>query len=78
MGDASCLIDTIGGRHICRLTPKGRSDRDPIDLRTQFLDLVTDQNLREKVSSETAGLRNVILALAFGALAQEREYSENG
>lgn len=33
--------------------------------------LVTDENLRAKVNSETTGIRNVILALAFGALAQK-------
>jgi hypothetical protein len=41
----------------------------------RFLDLITDQNLREKVATETAGVRNVIVALAFGALARERDGS---
>jgi len=42
-------------------------------LREHFLDLVTDENLREKIAAETSGVRNVILALAFGALAGEQE-----
>jgi len=44
-------------------------------IRARFLDLVTDENLREKVAAETVGVRDVILALAFGALAREREDS---
>jgi His-Xaa-Ser system protein HxsD len=75
IGVASCAIDSIDGRHICRLIPKERSTRDATDIRGRFLDLVTDQNLREKVSAETTGIRNVIVALAFGALARERDGS---
>ena len=41
------------------------------ELRTHFLNLVTDENLREKVSRETDRLRDVIVALAFGSLAEE-------
>jgi His-Xaa-Ser system protein HxsD len=74
IGVASCSIDTFDGRHICRLMPKDQSC-EPDEIRSRFLDLVTDQNLREKVSAETAGIRDVIVALAFGALAREREGS---
>jgi His-Xaa-Ser system protein HxsD len=77
IGEASCLIDTVDARHVCRLTPKkalaGEVDQEAI--RARFLDLVTDENLREKVAAETVGVRDVILALAFGALAREREDS---
>jgi len=77
IGEASCLIDTVDARHVCRLTPKkvlaGEGDQEAI--RARFLDLVTDENLREKVAAETVGVRDVILALAFGALAREREDS---
>jgi hypothetical protein len=62
------------------LTPKrarvGGSDKEAI--RTRFLDLVTDENLREKVAAETAGVRDVIIALAFGALAREGDSSGSG
>jgi hypothetical protein len=40
-------------------------------VRSRFLNLVTDENLREKVSKETDRLRDVIVALAFGSLAEE-------
>ena len=77
IGEASCLIDTVDARHVCRLTPKkalaGEMDQEAI--RARFFDLVTDENLREKVAAETVGVRDVILALAFGALAREREDS---
>lgn len=78
IGEASSAIDTIDGRHICRLIPKQRSNGDTTDIRARFLDLVTDENLREKVSAETASIRNVIVALAFGALAHQRDGSEPG
>jgi His-Xaa-Ser system protein HxsD len=73
IGEASCLIDTVGDRHVCRLIPKGTRAVEAI--RTRFLDLVTDENLREKVTAQTAPVRDVIIALAFGALAREREGS---
>ena len=72
--EASCQIDAVGDRYLCRLTPK----QAPVsagteDLREHFLDLVTDEILREKVAAETSGVRDVILALAFGALATQQE-----
>jgi His-Xaa-Ser system protein HxsD len=75
IGEASCLIDTVDSRHVCRLIPKTALAGETAEqaLRARFLDLVTDENLREKVAAETAGVRDVILALAFGALARERE-----
>jgi hypothetical protein len=45
-------------------------------LRVHFLDLVTDENLREKIAAETNGVRDVILALAFGALAAKPDYAD--
>lgn len=72
--DASCQIDAVGDRYCCRLTPKEGPDRTKAErLREHFLDLVTDENLREKVAVETSGVRDVILALAFGALAATQE-----
>ena len=67
---AACQIDEAGGRYICRLFPTQPQMQDD-ELRSHFLNLVTDENLREKVGRETEGLRNVIVALAFGSLAQE-------
>lgn len=70
IGQAACQIDEEGGRYVCRLSPtQSRVQGD--ELRSFFLNLVTDENLREKVTRETEGLRNVIVALAFGALAKE-------
>src|ERR1700730_7308357 len=77
LAEASCLIDTNGDRHICRLVPKSGSATDGGEIRTRFLDHVTDENLREKVSAETAGIRDVIIVLAFGALARDRDHSES-
>ena len=45
--DASCQIDAVGDRYLCRLTPKqGRGATDGDGLREHFLDLVTDENLQ--------------------------------
>ena len=71
IGAASCRIEQVGDRYVCDLSAVGAPARglDADALRRRFLDLVTDENLREKVGAETEGVRNVILALAFGALA---------
>jgi His-Xaa-Ser system protein HxsD len=72
--EASCQIAASGDRYLCRLAPKqAPGPGDGHRLREHFLDLVTDENLREKVAAETSGVRDVILALAFGALAAQRE-----
>ncbi|MGA0599188.1 hypothetical protein ACO2Q3_00625 [Caulobacter sp. KR2-114] len=71
IGRAACQIGQDGHQLVCRLTPiraKGRADRN---LRAEFLDLVTDENLRARIEAKTEGTRNLILALAFGALAAD-------
>lgn len=69
IGTASCQIERMGDRYDCRLLLTGAKAGNPEDIRARFLDLVTDENLREKLARETAPMRNLILALAFGALA---------
>jgi len=77
--EASCQINANNDEYLCRLTPKrGRGPTDAEGLREQFLDLVTDENLREKIRAETSGVRDVILALAFGALATRRDEAGPG
>jgi hypothetical protein len=49
--------------------PISGSGKDSEALKIQFLDLVTDENLRERIAERTEGVRNVILSLAFGSLA---------
>jgi His-Xaa-Ser system protein HxsD len=67
---AACQIDEANGRYLCSLSPT-QTKLDADQLRAHFLNLVTDENLREKVNRETERLRDVIVALAFGSLAQE-------
>jgi His-Xaa-Ser system protein HxsD len=70
ISQAACHIDEADGRYVCRLSPsQGQLQGD--ELRSHFLNLVTDENLREKVRAETDRLRDVIVALAFGSLAEE-------
>jgi His-Xaa-Ser system protein HxsD len=70
IGRASCHIDQANGRYVCRLSPSQPQFQGD-DLRSHFLNLVTDENLREKVRVETDRLRDVIVALAFGSLVGE-------
>jgi His-Xaa-Ser system protein HxsD len=70
IGQAACHIDESDGRYVCRLSPS-QPQLQGDELRTHFLNLVTDENLREKVNRETYRLRDVIVALAFGSLAEE-------
>ena len=75
IGLASCILETSGDRYVCRLQLSEGEAAQALGedgLRHRFTDLVTDENLREKVSLETAGIRNVVLALAFGALIDQK------
>ncbi len=72
---ATCQIKRIDGRFICDLavqggkSANGRLPDSPDALKSHFLYLVTDENLRARLAEKTEGMRNVILALAFGSLA---------
>jgi His-Xaa-Ser system protein HxsD len=74
IGTATCQIDQVADRFVCRLTPINNPNKkmlhDSETLRTHFLDLITDENLRERIAARTDGVRNVILSLAFGSLAK--------
>jgi|SRR6516165_4783843 His-Xaa-Ser system protein HxsD len=76
IGTATCQIDQVEDRFLCRLNPVSNPPRraapNPQRLQEHFLDLVTDENLRERISTRTDGVRNVILALAFGSLANSQ------
>jgi His-Xaa-Ser system protein HxsD len=76
IGTATCQIDQVSGRFVCQLTPVNNSAKkkssDSEALRSHFLDLVTDENLRERIATRTEGVRNVILSLAFGSLANSQ------
>jgi His-Xaa-Ser system protein HxsD len=67
IGTAHCDITANAGGYRCRLTPVKPADLEI--LRAQFLDLVTDENVRASIHERTDPVRNVILSLAFGSLA---------
>ena len=70
IGVASCQIEKSNTHWVCRLSPRDdKGSATSVHLRKHFLDLVTDENLREKVSAKTESTRNLILSLAFGSLA---------
>jgi His-Xaa-Ser system protein HxsD len=73
IGTATCRIDRVGDRYVCRLAPSSPPQKGAApsadDLKERFLNLVADENLRARVAEKTEGVRNVILALAFASLA---------
>ena len=69
VGIAACQIDRADTRFACRLTATGAADPDA--LRLQYLQLVTDENVREGLRIKTEPVRNLILSLAFGSLASQ-------
>jgi His-Xaa-Ser system protein HxsD len=77
VGTATCQIDQVADRFVCQLSPVSnpnkKAPQDLDGLRAHFLNLVTDENLRERIATRTDGVRNVILALAFGKLANSQD-----
>src|SRR3984885_16203641 len=75
IGTATCQIDRVGDRYVCRLTRSTSAQKRDSDdvLKERFLNLVIDENLRNRVAEKTEGVRNVILALAFGSLAADQK-----
>ncbi len=69
---ANCAIEKRDGKFVCRLTAK-RPAQDSEALRLRFLDCVTDENLRQNLAAKTEPVRNLILSLAFGALASKQD-----
>lgn len=73
IGTATCQVDRVGDRYICRLVSSINPQKGAVlssdELKERFLNLVADENLRARVAEKSEGVRNVILALAFGALA---------
>ena len=75
IGTATRQIRRAGDRFICDLAvQRGKSANErlpdsPDALKSHFLYIVTDENLRARLAEKTEGMRNVILALAFGSLA---------
>ena len=78
IGTATCKIEQVADRFICHLTAGRTSSRgeqlDADALKVKFLYLVTDENLRLRIAYKTEGVRNVILALAFGSLATSQKH----
>jgi His-Xaa-Ser system protein HxsD len=68
---ASCQIDRSGTTFLCHLTPKEGIKTDGEALRVRFLDYVTDESVRERLATKVEPVRNLILSLAFGALASQ-------
>lgn len=76
IGMATCRIDRVADRFVCHLVPSASSKNATLtldDLQERFLNLVADENLRARVAEKTDGVRNVILALAFGSIAASQK-----
>jgi His-Xaa-Ser system protein HxsD len=77
IGTATCKIDRVADRLVCHLAGRSNLSRgeqlDADSLTAKFLYLVTDENLRMRIAEKADGVRNVILALAFGSLAASQK-----
>lgn len=75
IGVGTCRIGREADRFVCHLTLKStaRLPLTSIELKERFLEIVSDENLRLRVAEKTEGMRNVILALAFGSLASSQD-----
>ena len=69
---ANCTIEKRDGKFVCHLTTK-KSGQDSEGIRVRFLDCVADENLRQTLAAKTEPVRNLILSLAFGALASKQD-----
>lgn len=76
IGTATCQVDRAGNRYVCRLASSVNPQKVAVlssdELKERFLHLVADENLRIRLAEKTEGVRNVVLALAFGALANNQ------
>lgn len=68
---ASCQIIKGDEGIVCHLTAKDGSNLDREAMRSRFIDFVTDETVRERLAARVAPVRNLILSLAFGALATD-------
>jgi len=68
LGAATCQISKSGSAFVCHLAQTNTTVDDEA-LRARFLDLVTDESVRENLAQKTEPVRNLILSLAFGSLA---------
>ena len=66
----SCHITRKQQKLVCTLAPRPGTKATKEQLRSKFLDLVTDENLRETIAGQTNRIRDVIVALAFGSIAK--------
>ena len=73
LGTVTCQINKSDSHYICRLTPTRQIDTNV--LRSRFLELVTDENVRADLRARTEPVRNLILSLAFGAIATQQNDS---
>lgn len=73
LGVATCQITSA--EQSLTVTLEGLTSLTEADLRQQFLAAVTDENLRAQIAHRTDPVRNLILSLAFGALAQPTDRS---
>ena len=74
VGTATCQIDKDGSRYVCRLSPTAQLDSE--NVRSRFIELVTDENVRECLRARTEPVRNLSLSLAFGSLAASSSSQE--
>lgn len=69
--DMSCIITSGENFHICSIIAKNHNF-DLQLLNTRFTDVANDEALRERLKVHSEPIRNLLLSLAFGALAHKQ------
>jgi His-Xaa-Ser system protein HxsD len=58
---ASCQIEQQDGKFVCSLSPKNQQKAHAEAVRLRFLDLVMDENVRERLAVKTEPIRNLLV-----------------
>jgi His-Xaa-Ser system protein HxsD len=66
-------LETSGARHLCTIHVESDDDAEVDRLVAEFRNQALDETLRERIRTETTGVRNVILSLAFADTALVRQ-----
>lgn len=65
MGLITCQISNSSTGYLVRISPNAHCDKDDSEIVSLLNDELLDYSLREKISSQTESVRNLILSNAF-------------
>ena len=75
-GFATCHVDLQGPNWVVYLSSSDPTPLSAATLKDRFLAVLNDENLRYRIEARVGPTRDVLTALAFGALARDRQMAE--